>query len=202
MSLIAVIVNRQAIPIQQSTMTQKTRTGIYLTLAIGACAILFEACKVTIPKGATAVKPFEKEKYLGKWYEIARMDFKFEKNLSNVTAEYSAAEEGLIKVKNRGFDTVKNAWKESVGKAKSVRDPREARLKVSFFGPFYAGYNVIAIDKEYRYALVAGNNLKYLWILSRTPNIPESVKENYLKKASALGYATNELIWTVQDKNK
>lgn len=183
-------------------MTHKTRNSIYLTLAIGACALLFEACKVTIPKGAVAVKPFEKEKYLGKWYEIARMDFKFEKNLSNVTAEYSAGEEGMIVVKNRGYDTVKNIWKESIGKAKSVRDPQEARLKVSFFGPFYAGYNVIAIDKDYRYALVAGNNLKYLWILSRTPEIPEQVKEDYMQKARVLGYATNELVWTLQDKNK
>lgn len=180
-------------------MTSKTRNSIYLTLAIGACAILFDACKVSLPKGAKAVKPFDKEKYLGKWFEIARMDFKFEKNLSNVTAEYTSGEEGMIRVKNRGFDTVKNVWKESVGKAKAVRNPEEARLKVSFFGPFYAGYNVIALDPDYRYALVAGNNLKYLWILSRTPTIPKNVKDDYLNQARALGYRTEEVVWTAHD---
>jgi len=180
----------------KASFENKTATGIYLTLALGACAIIFNACRVSLPKGAKAVKPFDKERYLGKWYEIARMDFKFEKNLSNVTAEYAAGEEGMIKVKNRGFDTVKNIWKESIGKAKAVKDPQEARLKVSFFGPFYAGYNVIAIDPDYRYALVAGNNLKYLWILSRTPVIPSAVKDDYLKQAKALGYKTEKLVWT------
>lgn len=181
-------------------MNNKSRNTIYLTLALGGCAILFNACKVSLPKGARAIKPFDREKYLGKWYEIARMDFKYEKNLSNVTAEYSAGEEGMIQVKNRGYDTVRKVWKESIGKAKSVRDPEEARLKVSFFGPFYAGYNVIAIDPEYKYALIAGNNLKYMWILSRTRDIPEETKQNYLNQAKALGYNIEELVWTVHDK--
>ena len=183
-------------------MTRKTRNSVYLSLAIGACALLFEACRVSLPKGAKAVKPFDKERYLGKWFEIARMDFKFEKNLSNVTAEYSQADEGIIQVKNRGYDTLKNVWKQSIGKAKSVKDPQEARLKVSFFGPFYAGYNVIAIDPDYQYALVAGNNLKYLWILSRSTNVPKKVKDDYLEQAKALGYETEKLVWTLQDKNK
>ncbi len=179
-------------------MKKAQRNTVFLTLALGTCAILWNACKVTIPKGAKAVRPFDTEKYLGRWYEIARLDFKYEKNLNQVTATYSAGEEGMIKVDNRGFDTVKNKWKESIGKAKPVRDPQEGRLKVSFFGPFYAGYNVIAIDPHYRYALVAGNNLDYLWILSRTPEIPEKVKADYLKQARDLGYQTENLIWTKQ----
>ncbi|MCL4165473.1 UNVERIFIED_CONTAM: hypothetical protein GTU68_043952, partial [Idotea baltica] len=105
------------------------------------------AC-ATIPKGATAVQPFDKADYLGKWYEIARLDFKFEKNLNNTTAEYSLREDGKIKVLNQGFNTVKEEWNKAVGKAKFVGDENIAKLKVSFFGPFYAGYNVIAIDAD------------------------------------------------------
>jgi len=170
---------------------------LYIGLAIGATAVaLNSACRISIPDGARAVKPFDGRKYLGKWYEIARLDFKYEKNLNNVTANYSRAEEGMIKVDNRGYNYVKKEWKQSVGKAKFVRDPQEGRLKVSFFGPFYSGYNVIALDENYRYALVAGNNLDYLWILSREKSIPDTVKENYLKLARELGYNTGKLVWT------
>jgi len=178
--------------------TNYRNTILLATLAI--IVVGYESCSVSIPKGAIAVKPFQKNKYLGKWYEIARMDFKFEKNLSNVTATYSQNNDGTIKVDNRGFNYVKNEWKQSIGKAKFVKGDNEARLKVSFFGPFYAGYNVIDIDDDYKYALIAGNNLKYLWILSRTKTIPETIKTEYLEKAKALGFKTEELVWTAQDK--
>jgi len=177
-------------------MNKNERNTLIVTLALGACTLLWNACRVSIPKGAKAVKPFDTDKYLGKWYEIARMDFKFEKNLSHVTADYTEGDEGMIWVRNRGYDDVKRKWKESTGKARSVRDPQEGKLKVSFFGPFYAGYNVIAIDPDYLYALVAGNNLKYLWILSRTPAIPDSVKKDYLDQARKLGYPIEDLVWT------
>lgn len=159
----------------------------------------FHSCS-TIPKGATAVKPFDKEKYLGKWYEIARLDFRFEKGLNNTTAEYSLNENGTIKVDNKGYDYKKDKWKQSVGKAKFVKDENTAMLKVSFFGPFYGGYNVIAIDDDYQYALVAGGSLDYLWILSRNTTIPEEIKIKYLKIAEEIGYETSDLIWVEHDK--
>ncbi|WP_255607066.1 lipocalin family protein [Pedobacter polysacchareus] len=178
-------------------MNNTGKNVLYLSLALSTCAILFNACKVSIPKGAKAVKPFDSKRYLGKWYEIARLDFKYEKNLNNVTATYTEKDKGQIQVDNRGYDTVKKQWKQSIGKAKLVKGTDQGRLKVSFFGPFYAGYNVIAIDTDYQYALVAGNNLNYLWILSRTSAIPESVKEDYLAQAKKLGYRTEDLVWTV-----
>ena len=149
----------------------------------------------TIPKGATAVQPFNQEKYLGKWYEIARMDFKFEKNLNNTTATYSLNQNGTIKVENRGYNYVTEKWQESTGKAKFVSNPEVANLKVSFFGPFYAGYNVVAIDPNYQYALVVGKSLDYMWILSRETTIPETVKLEYLNKAKDLGFETDALVW-------
>uniref|UniRef100_UPI0035A24DF5 lipocalin family protein n=1 Tax=Mucilaginibacter phyllosphaerae TaxID=1812349 RepID=UPI0035A24DF5 len=170
-----------------------------LALAVGAgvaiTAIALNSC-VSIPKGANAVSPFDKTRYLGKWYELARFDFKFEKGLDNVTASYFAKQDGTIEVVNRGRDYKSGKWKESVGKAKFVKDDTTGRLKVSFFGPFYAGYNVVAIDRDYQYALVAGNNLDYLWILSRTTSIPDNIKRAYLAKARSIGYNTNKLIWT------
>lgn len=159
-------------------------------------AFLFLGSCATIPEGAVAVKPFNKEKYLGKWYEIARLDFKYERNMNNTTANYSLNSDGTIKVDNRGYNYVKNEWKQAIGKAKCAGDPNEAKLKVSFFGPFYSGYNVIALDDEYKYALVAGKNLKYLWILSRENSLPEDIKQKYLKIAHDLGYNTSALIWT------
>ena len=155
---------------------------------------VFNSC-ANIPEGAIAVKNFDANKYLGKWYEIARMDFRFERNLNNTTANYSFNNDGSIKVENRGFNYITNEWKQAIGKAKFVDSPDEARLKVSFFGPFFSGYNVIALDEQYKYALIAGKDLKYLWILSREKSMPEDIKKSYLNIAKKIGYNTDELIW-------
>jgi len=165
---------------------------------MGIIALLFGSC-ATIPEGVVAIKPFIKEKYLGKWYEIARFDFKFERGLNNTTAQYSINEDGTIKVVNRGYNYEKKNWEEATGIAKFVGESDVAMLKVSFFRPFYAGYNVIAIDNEYRYALVCGNKLSYLWILSRETTIPEAIKQNYLAIAKKLGFNTSALIWVEHD---
>jgi len=178
----------------------KTRQLFYLLL-IGAIMPVLCSC-ATIPKGAVAVKPFNKERYLGKWYEIARLDFKFERDLNNTTAVYSLNDNGTIKVDNQGYNTRKGKWEQAIGKAKFAGEDNIAMLKVSFFGPFYAGYNVIALDDEYRYALIAGASLKYLWILSRETNIPVEIKEKYLKIAEEIGYKTTDLLWIKHDKQK
>lgn len=165
-----------------------------ITLMAIASVFLLASCS-SIPKGATAVKPFDKDKYLGKWYEVARFDFRFERDLNNTTAEYSMNPNGTIKVDNRGYNYKTKEWKQAIGKAKFAKTPDVAMLKVSFFGPFYGGYNVIALDPDYKYALIAGSSLKYLWILSRETTIPEEVKQDYLLKAQSLGYDTSKLIW-------
>jgi apolipoprotein D and lipocalin family protein len=179
----------------------KNLKKIALPLAAGLIGLaLLNSCSVGIPKGATAVKNFNADKYLGKWYEIARFDFRFEKNMNNTTASYSKKDNGHIKVVNRGFNYVKNEWKESVGEARFVENENIARLKVSFFKPIWAGYNVIDIDEDYKYALVAGNNLDYLWILSREKTIPEEYKQRFLKKAEEIGFKTENLIWVEHNK--
>ena len=160
----------------------------------------FNAC-ATIPEGAVAIKPFDAERYLGKWYEIARFDFRFERGLNNTTANYSMNPNGSIRVENGGYDYTKKIWKKAIGKAKSVGTSDEAKLKVSFFGPFYGGYNVIALDSAYQYALIAGNDLSYLWILSRETTMPEDVKQNYLDLAQKIGFDTEKLVWVEHTTN-
>lgn len=176
------------------------KIGIFAGLSLGLVAA-FSSCR-SIPRGAVAVKPFDSERYLGNWFEIARLDIKQERNLSNTTANYALNGDGSIAVVNRGYDTVKNEWKEAKAKAKFRGARDEAALKVSFFGPFYSGYNVIAIDPDYRYAMVAGKNLDYLWLLSREKTIPENIKEKYLQQAGAIGYKTDDLIWVDHNKEQ
>ncbi len=180
-----------------STGKKILAVGASVAAATALAAILIDSDQ--IPKKAKAITPFDVEKYLGKWYEIARMDYKYENGLSHVTAEYSWRSDGKIKVFNKGYNELTDEWQEAEGKAKFANDPEVAELRVSFFGPFYEGYNVIGLDPDYKYALVAGESLKYLWILSRTPEIPQEVKDHFLAKAKKIGYQVEKLVWTIQD---
>lgn len=172
--------------------------GAALVAGLAAAAIAMTNRR-TIPGNVEAVTGFDAKKYLGKWYEVARFDYMFEKNMKNVTAEYSLNDDGTIKVVNRGFDTLKEKWGIAEGKAKFVMSPEEGMLKVSFFGPFYAGYNVVAIDKDYRYALVIGRNEDYMWLLSREKTMPRKYIDKYLAVAYESGLNIEELVWTEQD---
>jgi apolipoprotein D and lipocalin family protein len=169
-------------------------------LLVSLSAVLFSCASTGLAKEAPIVEGFDKARYLGKWYEIARFDFAFEKDLSNTTAEYGLRDDGKISVTNRGYNYVKGKWTEAKAKARFVGAETRAALEVSFFGPFYSGYNVIALDKDYTYALVAGDSLKYLWILSRTKTIPKDVKNEYLAVAASLGYNLDNLVWVEHDK--
>jgi apolipoprotein D and lipocalin family protein len=163
-------------------------------------ACLLSTC-VAIPDGAEAVKPFDTQRYLGTWYEVVRTDNRFERGLDNVTATYSKRDDGLIRVHNQGHDTKKGKWNDIVGKAKPVDDSGQARLKVSFFGPLYSGYNVIALDADYRHALVVGNDMSYVWLLSREPDMPADVRKAYMDKAHALGADTAAFIHVRHDRS-
>ena len=155
------------------------------------------ACAET-PPSPHVFQNFELNKYLGVWYEIARFDHSFERGLSNVTANYSLRPDGKVKVVNRGFKEKLNSWSESVGKAKFAGNLTIGRLKVSFFGPFYGAYNIVKLDENYQYALIISNGFDYMWLLSRTKTIPEDIKQQYLKRASELGFDTEKLIWVKQ----
>jgi len=152
-----------------------------------------------IPEDVRPVDDFRLEKYLGKWYEIARLDHSFERGLTRVTAEYGMREDGGVRVLNRGYNEDKKTWKEAVGKAYFVKRRDQGYLKVSFFGPFYGSYIVFELDHEnYRYALVSGPNKSYLWILSRDPEMSDDLKNTLVSKAAALGFDTGRLIFVRQ----
>lgn len=173
---------------------------IFGAVLAAAVVVLISSSCASIPKGAQVVQGFDADKYLGTWYEIARLDHRFERGMDNVVAQYSLKENGKIRVLNSGYREKNQEWKSAEGVAKFRGDENKGALKVSFFGPFYSPYNVIALDDDYQYALVVGNSLKYLWILSREKTIPESVRENYLKLAADLGYDIDALIWVKHDK--
>ena len=168
---------------------KKLMTALFIT-----GVLLLQACS-QLPENIEPVTDFDVNRYLGTWYEIARLDHSFERGLQQVTAEYSLRDDGGIKVVNRGFDTQKQEWDEAIGKAYFVGDKDVGQLKVSFFGPFYGGYNIIALDEAYQYAMVCGPDRSYLWILARTPDLDQSIVEDLVKAAGGLGFATQELIY-------
>lgn len=155
---------------------------------------------VALPQNVQPVGNFKLERYLGQWYEVARLDHSFERGLSKVTADYSLRDDGGVRVLNRGYSAEDQKWKEAEGKAYFVGQPDQGYLKVSFFGPFYGAYVVAELDHEnYQYSLVTGPNTSYLWILSRTPTLDAATKDRLVKKAASLGFDTSKLIFVSQD---
>ncbi len=157
--------------------------------------LLLSGCLGT-PEGVTPVHDFELNRYLGKWYEIARLDHSFERGLSRVSAAYSLREDGGVRVINRGFAEKENQWKQAEGKAYFVQSSDVGYLKVSFFGPFYGSYVIFELDKEkYQYAYVSGPNKSYLWLLARTPTIDQKIIDRFIKKSRHLGFNVDNLIF-------
>lgn len=163
--------------------------------------LLFIVGCAGIPENVKPVDNFKLEKYLGKWYEIARLDHSFERGLSHVTADYKLRHDGGVKVINRGYSSKSGSWKESEGKAYFVKDSNLGYLKVSFFGPFYGSYIIFGLDKKnYQYSLVCGPDKSYLWILGRTTTMKEDIKSSLLKKAGDAGFDINQLIYVNHEK--
>ena len=152
---------------------------------------------VSIPDNITPVTSFQIERYLGKWYEIARLDHRFERGLTQISAEYSMRPDGGLKVLNRGYSKEKQEWSEAEGRGYFVQSPNEAYLKVSFFGPFFGSYIVFELDTvNYQYALISGPDKSYFWLLARTPTIDDNLKKKLIAKAAALGFDTKKLIFS------
>jgi apolipoprotein D and lipocalin family protein len=163
---------------------------IFLSLAISGCFTPKELNTESIP----AIKNFDLKRYLGMWYEVARLPQSFENGLDRVTATYTLQEDGTIKVLNKGFNTSKGEWKEANGKAYIPDTLAGALLKVSFFWIFYGEYKVIVLDTvNYSYAMVTSSSKKYLWILSRSPQLEQSIYDELVRKAGEWGFNISEL---------
>ena len=164
----------------------------FILIFIGS---LLTAC-AGIPEGVKVVDGFELNRYLGTWYEIARLDHSFERGLSDIRAEYTLNPDGTVKVLNTGFDSEQGERQTAIGQARFVGSSDVGSLEVSFFGPFYGAYNIIALDKKtYRYAMIAGPNRDYLWILARTPSLDKATLHELVAQATELGFATEQLIY-------
>jgi len=184
-----------------TSIKQKPKISVICRAAfvLAGLGLLLTGC-MGMPDGVQPVSGFELDRYLGKWYEIARLDHSFERGLTHVSAEYSLRDDGSVRVVNRGLSSETGEWDEAVGKAFFVDSPDLGYLKVSFFGPFYGSYVVFELDQEqYQYAFISGWDTSYLWLLSRTPNIDDDIMQRFTERARALGFDTDALILVDQE---
>lgn len=152
-----------------------------------------------IPEGIKPVSNFDVNRYIGVWYEIARLDNRFERGLNQISAEYRLRDDGGLTVINSGYNIESGKREYAEGKAYFTGNPDVGSLKVSFFGPFYGGYHIIELDREnYSYVMIAGSDRDYLWILSRTPKLDEIALNSLIAKAKTLGFKTDQLIFSEQ----
>lgn len=172
-----------------------------LPVWILACAGLLAGCASTsAPPTVVAVTPFDLQRYQGLWYELARLDHGFERGMSDVSARYTPQPDGSVKVTNRGWSQATGQWREAIGKALFTGEPTTGSLKVSFFGPFYGGYHVAALDPDYRWALVTGADTRYCWILARDAALPDATRQAIVAKARDIGIDTDALIWVAHTR--
>lgn len=170
-----------------------------ISLVIAVSSVLSAGC-TGIPSGARVVDHFDSQRYLGTWHEIARLDHRFERGLTHVSATYTPRDDGGVDVNNRGYDPKSGRWKSIKGRAYFLDAADKGRLKVTFFWPFYGAYNVIALDREsYSFALVCGPSKDYLWILARDKTLPAPVLSGLTSEAKRLGFSTDQLIYVPQD---
>mgnify|MGYP001235268224 CR=1 FL=1 len=161
------------------------------------------ACTLGPPDNILPVNNFEPDRYMGKWYEIARLDHSFEQGLSDVSAHYQLLPNGDVEVINSGYDVNKKEWSNITGLAKFIDRPSVGSLKVSFFWPFYGGYHIADLDKKnYKWSIVIGPSREYLWILAREKTLPTKLLDQLIKNISKLGIDTDKLIWVSQEQSK
>jgi apolipoprotein D and lipocalin family protein len=174
---------------------KRKRFNIMRILILVLILLVISGC-LGIPEGIQPVDNFDLNKYLGKWYEIARLDHSFERGLNNVSAEYSMRDDGGVNVLNRGFSIENQEWQQAEGRAYFVEESGKGYLKVSFFRPFYGSYIIFELDKEnYQYAFVCGPDKDYLWLLSRTPTVNKELIDRFIEKSKAFGFEPENLIF-------
>lgn len=178
------------------TKTQWRTCGVVLIIVAILTALCFAFCSCGSTKKVdnTVISTLDLNRYLGQWYELARYDHLFERDLDFCTATYILQDDGTVKIINQGKKDGK--WKVSEGKAKLTEE--QGVLRVSFFGPFYSDYRVLMLAPDYSYALVGGSSDDYLWILSRTPQLNSQTRDKILAEAQQRGYETEKLIWVIQ----
>ena len=166
---------------------------LLLTILFVLCAVTGR-CAMRGEIDRSVVKSLDLNNYMGRWYEVARFDHSFERDMQNVTAEYKLLPNGSIQVLNSGYRD--GVYRVAEGKAKTTNTP--GLLRVAFFMNFYSDYRVLMIDKNYQYVLVGSSSPKYLWILSRTPQLEDATLQKIIDVAKQKGYDTDNLIFVKQ----
>lgn len=169
-------------------------------VALVAGAVVGWNMRRTIPRKAVAINPFEIDKFLGKWYEVARLDYKYDRNIMNTSIDFSLKPNGNLRVVKRLYNYYKKKKEINIGMAKFAGPIYEGKMLLSFRKPLYFGYNVIGIDPDYKYALVVGEDHRHLWLLSREHTMPEDIRRSFIHKASLIGYDISKLIWVEQNE--
>lgn len=175
------------------------RAGLW-ALWMAGVAVMAGCANTSPPPGVKAVTPFDLQRYQGRWYELARLDHSFERGMTDVSATYTPQADGSVRVVNRGFAAASGQWREAIGRALFTGAPTTGSLKVSFFGPFYGGYHVAALDPDYRWALVLGPDTSYCWILARDKQLDAAQRDAIVARAQALGVDTHALIWVTHKR--
>lgn len=167
-------------------------TVVLLLLMMLLAACVYNAGRDSIDRSTVA--DFHLDSLMGRWYEIARFDHNFERGMREVTADYRLQDNGMLEVINRGMrgDEVR----ESVGRAKTTSQP--GRLRVSFFWIFYSDYNILDMGERGDWVLIGSRSPRYLWILSRTPTLPDATIDHIIDLAEKRGYNTENLIFDRQ----
>jgi apolipoprotein D and lipocalin family protein len=176
---------------------------MFINKAVLLCILCYflSSCTTSLPDNIVPVDNFQPDRYMGKWYEIARLDHSFERGLSDVSAHYQLLQNGNVEVINRGYNAGKKEWRDITGLAKFIDKSTLGSLKASFFWPFYGGYHIAALDKQdYSWAIVVGPSREYLWILARKKTLPPKLQDQLIKKVSQLDIDTNQLIWVPQER--
>jgi apolipoprotein D and lipocalin family protein len=173
-----------------------------LLLIMLTVSFLLTGCKTyEKPQNVKPVENFKLNEYLGTWYEIVRLEHRFEKGMEAITATYSMRDDNGVKILNKGYKTAQKEWSDAEGKAYFVGASDEGFLKVSFFGPFYGSY--VVMDTDYKtYTMISGPDLSYFWILSRTPKLDQETLNKLLAKAKDAGFDTSVLIYPNQSMNE
>lgn len=172
----------------------------YLRRIIILACLLLTGC-TGLPDGIEPVKNFDLQRYMGRWYEIARLDHSFERELEAVTAEYSVREDGGIRVINTGRNSKTGVTEQAEGRAYFNGESDIGHLKVSFFGPFFSSYVIFDLDQQdYQYAFVSGYNKDYLWLLARQPRVSQDLIQHFKRRATALGFDTKQLIFVAHNE--
>ena len=163
---------------------------------VSSIAVVLTGCTTT--SDIAAVRDFEPDRYMGTWYEIARLPQYFERDLDEVKARYTLNDDGTIEVENSG---VRDGNVQSItGKARLKypdANPLSGELRVSFFWPFYSDYRVIELAPDYSYAVVTAGSRDYLWVLARRPTMEKAQLDGILNRAKEHGFDIGELEYPV-----